>query len=90
MKIHLELFSCEITSHKDHIEVCLPNSRLLSGLIGIWSSMKITLLENISDNIFFGNLIKPSTIFQMLPVNKYLSNFQIEVMLPRDHVGHEK
>ena len=32
--------------HKDHLEVCLPNSRLLSGLIGMWSSMKITLLLN--------------------------------------------
>ena len=29
------------TYHKDHLEECLPN-RLLSGLISIWSSMKIT------------------------------------------------
>ena len=29
---------------KDHLEVGLPNSRLLSDLIGIWSSMKITLV----------------------------------------------
>ena len=26
-----------------HLEVCLPNSRLLSGLYGMWSSMKMTL-----------------------------------------------
>ena len=40
-------FSWKITSHKDHFEVCLPNSRLLSGLIRMWSSMKITLdIEN--------------------------------------------
>ena len=30
--------------HKDHLEVCLPNSRLSSGLIGMWFSMKISLL----------------------------------------------
>ena len=29
---------------KDHLEVCLPNSRLISGLIGMRSSMKITLI----------------------------------------------
>ena len=28
---------------EDHLEVCLPNNRLLSGPFGIWSSMKITL-----------------------------------------------
>ena len=39
----VELFSWKTTSHKYHLEVCLPNSRLLSGLIGMWSSMKITL-----------------------------------------------
>ena len=38
------LFSWKTTSHKDHLEVFLPNSRLLSGLIGMWSPMKITLL----------------------------------------------
>ena len=38
----LELCSWKTTSHKDLLEVCLPNSRLLSGLIGMWSSMKIT------------------------------------------------
>ena len=31
---------------KDILEVCLPNSRLLSGLIGMWSSMKITLSQS--------------------------------------------
>ena len=41
--IKLELFSWKTTSHKDNIEVCLPNSQLLSGLIGMWSPMKITL-----------------------------------------------
>ena len=30
-------------SHKDHLEVCFPNSRLLSGLYGMWSSMEISL-----------------------------------------------
>ena len=42
---YVELFSWKTTSHKDHLEleVCLPNSRLLSGLIGMWSCMKITL-----------------------------------------------
>ena len=38
-----ELFSWKTTSLKAHLEVCLPKSRLLSGLIGMWSSMKITL-----------------------------------------------
>ena len=42
-KDSVELFSWKTTSHKDHLEVCLPNSRLLSGLIGMWSSTKITL-----------------------------------------------
>ena len=41
--IDIELLSWMNTSHKDHLEVCLPKSRLLSGLIGMWSSMKITL-----------------------------------------------
>ena len=36
-----ELFSWKTTSHKDHLEVFLPISRLLSGLYGMWSSMKI-------------------------------------------------
>ena len=42
--VQLELFSWKTTSHKDHLEVFLPNSRLLSSLIciGMWSSMKIT------------------------------------------------
>ena len=30
---------------KDEIEVCLPGSRFLSGLYGMWSSMKIPLFE---------------------------------------------
>ena len=45
IKQKIELFSWKTTSHKDHLEVCLlPNSRLLSDLIGMWSSMKIALL----------------------------------------------
>ena len=39
----IELFSWKITSNKDHLELCLANRRLLSGLFGMWSSMKITL-----------------------------------------------
>ena len=39
----VELFSWKATSHKDHYEVCLPISRLLSGLYGMWSSIKTTL-----------------------------------------------
>ena len=31
----------------DHLEVCLPNSRLLSVLIGMWSSIKITLPDKL-------------------------------------------
>ena len=27
----VELFSWKTTSHKDHLKVCLPNSRLVSG-----------------------------------------------------------
>ena len=30
---------------KDEIEVCLPGSRFLSGLYGMWSSMKIPLFK---------------------------------------------
>jgi len=41
----LELFSWKTTFLKDRLEVCLPNTRLLSGLIGMWSSMKITLYQ---------------------------------------------
>ena len=37
------IISWKTTSHKDHLEVCFPNSRLLSGLYGMWSSMKMTL-----------------------------------------------
>ena len=40
----IDIFSSKITSHKDHLKVCLPDSRLLYGLIGMWSSMIITLL----------------------------------------------
>ena len=40
----IELISLRTTSHKDYLEVCLPDSILLSSLIGMWSSMKITLL----------------------------------------------
>ena len=29
----VELFSWKTTSHKDHLEVCLSNSKLLSGFI---------------------------------------------------------
>ena len=35
-------FSWKTASHEDHLEVRLPNSRLLSGLIGMWSFMKVT------------------------------------------------
>ena len=31
-------------AHKDNLEVCLPISILLTGLYGLWSSMKITLI----------------------------------------------
>ena len=41
---HVEVFSWKTTSHKDHLEVCLPTSRLLFGLYGMWSSMIITLV----------------------------------------------
>ena len=44
---YLELFSWMTTSHQDHLEVCLSNSRLLSGLIGMWSSMNITPLYDL-------------------------------------------
>ena len=44
--MNIELFSWKTTSNKDHLEVCLPNSRLLSGLIGMWSSMKITIVSH--------------------------------------------
>ena len=39
-----ELFSWKTTPYKDHLEVCLPNSWLLSDLIGMWSSIKIVKL----------------------------------------------
>ena len=42
----LELFSWKTTSHKDHLEVYLPISRVLYGLSGMWSSMKITLIKS--------------------------------------------
>ena len=54
----LELFSWKTTSHKDHLEVCLPNSRLLSGLIGMWSSMKITLNVEIEDTSGLVKILK--------------------------------
>ena len=41
---YLESFSWKTTSHKDHLEVCLLHSRLLSGLYGTWSPMKYLLL----------------------------------------------
>ena len=41
----LELFSWKTTTHKDHLDVCLPNSRLLSGLTRMWSCLKITLFS---------------------------------------------
>ena len=46
---YLEIFcianrviSWKTTSHNDHLEVCQPIRRLLSGLYGMWSSIKIT------------------------------------------------
>ena len=42
---NVELFSWKTTSHQDHLKVCLRISRLLSGLHGMWSSMKITLVR---------------------------------------------
>ena len=51
--IVLELFSWKTASHKDYLEVCQNNSRLLSGLIGMCSSMKIILHENNSNKINF-------------------------------------
>ena len=39
----IELFSWKSTSHKDRLEVFLPYSRLPSGILGMWTSMKITL-----------------------------------------------
>ena len=33
---YVQLFLLKTTSNKDQLEVCLPNSRLLSGLIGMW------------------------------------------------------
>ena len=38
-KNHIESFSWKTTSH---LEVCLPIRRFLSGLCGMWSSLKIT------------------------------------------------
>ena len=43
LELILELFSWKTTSYKDNLEVGLPNSRLLSSLIWMWSNMKITL-----------------------------------------------
>ena len=40
----------EDQSHKEHLEICLPIRRLLSGLIGMWSSMKTTLV--VTGNVF--------------------------------------
>ena len=37
------------STQPNHLEVCLPISRLLSGLIGMWSSMKITLIHTKND-----------------------------------------
>ena len=37
----------EDQSHKDHLEICLP---IIPGLIGMWSSMKITLA--VTGNVF--------------------------------------
>ena len=41
----VELFSWKTTFHKGHSEVCLSYIRLLPGLLGMWSSMKITLFQ---------------------------------------------
>ena len=42
-QIEVELFSWKTTSNKDQLEVCLPKSSLLSGLIGMSFSMEISL-----------------------------------------------
>ena len=44
--------------HKNHLEVFLPNSRLLPGLIGMWSSMKITLNVEIEDTSGLVKILK--------------------------------
>ena len=48
-KMWVESFSWRTISHKDHLEVCLPISRLLSVLSGMWSSMKITYYNTYVD-----------------------------------------
>ena len=48
--MNVELFSWNTTTHKDHLEDSLPKRRLLSGLIGMWSSMKISLVVTVRSN----------------------------------------
>ena len=43
--MYVELLSWKTTSHEEHLDVCLPNGRLQSGLLRKWSSMKITLIN---------------------------------------------
>ena len=43
--LDIELFSWKTTSHKDHLEVCLPMCRLLSGLYCLWD---VVFQENYS------------------------------------------
>ena len=71
------LFSWKTTSHKDHLEVCLLNSRLLSGLIGMWSSMKITLLA--TKLAFLKQSLKKPLIFHIF---YYKFNVQGSLDLP--------
>ena len=52
----VELFSWKTTCYNDHLELCLPNTRLLSGLFWMWYFMKITQLER---KIFYQAILKP-------------------------------
>ena len=53
LTLFINLFQ-ECRLHPSHsMEVCLPNSRLLFGLIGMWSSMKVTLPYNNETAIFY-------------------------------------
>ena len=83
----VELFSWKTTSHKYHLEVCLPNSRLLSGLTGMWSSMKIAL--HITQIYFLQILMTQSHLVWTIIITHYkiisFSQQYLLVVIDKNH-----
>ena len=72
----LKSFSLKITSHKDHLEVCLTISILLSGLSKMWSSMKISLIFRlvILESVLTSKIQRRNYVMKIAMLDSLLQN----------------